>query len=262
MIISYFCKKGGVGKTTITGEHANYLSTLGKKVLMISIDDQNSIFEMFGKSDLVYQNENNYLEHLVTKNCTYEDSMLEIRENLFAVKTLNTDMLSKKLTLERQFEKSFTEAIKKFYEYGFDYIFLDLPPSSNRASEVLLELCDDVILIVELNKLGVNGFYNTLQYFLDTDISLEKIKYILPNGFSKNKSAPAVALEDIIKIASENIPSVKIMNCMPEKATILTLQQKGISIFDKDCKSLSYYTKTQKKVIMEVLEELFKNMKL
>lgn len=262
MLLTYFCKKGGVGKTTITGEHANYLASLGKKVLIISIDDQNSIFEMFGASEQIFATENNYIEHLVTKNCTLEESLHHIRENLYAVKTLNTDMLSKKLTLERSFEKSFVETIKSFNTLKFDYIFFDLPPSSNRTSEVLLEMCDDVLLIVELNKLGVNGFYNTLQYFTDSDIPLDKIKYILPNGFSKNKAAPTVALEEIVALTKENIPGVKILDCMPEKSTILSLQQKGISVFDKNVKTLSSYTRSQKKAIMQILSSLFDSIKL
>ena len=54
MLISFFCKKGGVGKTTVTGEFAGYLTTMGKRVLVISIDDQNSLFEMFGLSSKVF----------------------------------------------------------------------------------------------------------------------------------------------------------------------------------------------------------------
>ena len=45
-IISTFCKKGGVGKSTFIGFMAHYYATLGKKVLIISTDDQNSIFKI------------------------------------------------------------------------------------------------------------------------------------------------------------------------------------------------------------------------
>ena len=43
-IISAFCKKGGVGKTTFLGYLAHYYATQGKTVLVISADDQNSVF--------------------------------------------------------------------------------------------------------------------------------------------------------------------------------------------------------------------------
>ena len=46
-IISAFCKKGGVGKTTFLGYLAHYYATQGKTVLVISADDQNSVFKIF-----------------------------------------------------------------------------------------------------------------------------------------------------------------------------------------------------------------------
>ena len=47
-IVSTFCKKGGVGKSTFIGFMAHYYASKGRKVLIISTDDQNSIFKIFG----------------------------------------------------------------------------------------------------------------------------------------------------------------------------------------------------------------------
>lgn len=260
MIISYFCKKGGVGKTTVLGEHADYLASQGKKVLLISIDDQNSIFEMYGKFGEVFAREDNYIEHVLTGSISLEDAVIPFRENIDALKSLNTDMLSKKLTLERQFERTFAQFIKET-EKKYDVVFIDLPPSNCRVSEVIFELCTRIILIVELTKLGVSGFINTLQYFVDCGLELEKIKYILPNGFSKNKSVPVVALDEVAKLAKENLPKVKILPPLPEKATIQSLQQKGVAVFDKNVSSLSSYLRSQKKLLMQVFAELFDKIK-
>ena len=52
-IISSFCKKGGVGKTTVLGYLAHYYANKGNTVLVISADDQNSIFKIFGWSHIV-----------------------------------------------------------------------------------------------------------------------------------------------------------------------------------------------------------------
>lgn len=256
MLMSFFCKKGGVGKTTVTGEFANYLTTVGKRVLVISIDDQNSLFELFGLSSKVFERDDNYLEHYVAGACTEEDVLIEMRPNLYAIKTLNTDMLSKKLTLERVFERTFVLAIKRLQE-KFDFIFFDLPPSSNRTTEILLEKSDLLMLIVELNKLGVNGFYNTLQYFVDNDLPLEKIKYILPNGYSKTKSVPGVALEELKKLIAENVPTAKLLPLLPEKTIVQSLQQKGVTLFDSDTKRLTSYERAQKKLMMDQMAAIF-----
>lgn len=261
MLISFFCKKGGVGKTTITGEYAGYLTTLGKRVLVVSIDDQNSLFEMFGLSKKVFERDDNYLEHYVAGSCSKEDILIPLRENLYGVKTLNTDMLSKKLTLERAFERTFVSSIDKLHA-EFDVVFFDLPPSSNRTTEILLEKSDLLMLIVELNKLGVNGFYNTLQYFVDNDLPLERIKYILPNGYSKTKSVPSVALEELKHLIAENVPTATLLPLMSEKSIFQSLQQKGVTLFDTQTKGLTSYERTQKKVVADMMSSLFDAIEL
>jgi chromosome partitioning protein len=261
MIITYYSKKGGVGKTTVLGEHASYLSSLGKKVLLISMDDQNSIFELFGQSKAVFGKDDNYLEFALAGTASLKDVLIKIRDNIHAIKTLNIDMISKKLTLERPFEKQFIQLIKDLNE-KFDYIFIDLPPSSNRANEVVFELCDQIILIVELNKLGVNGLLNTIQYFTDVDVSFSKVKYVLPNGYSKTKHAPAIALTELERMVKQSLTKAVILSSFPEKAIIQTLQEKGVSVFDQDIKSLSSYERSQKKELMAVFSDLYKSIKL
>ena len=64
-IVSTFCKKGGVGKTTLLGYLAHYHATQGKTVLVISVDDQNSIFKLFGKDGFIDERQDNYFEHLL-----------------------------------------------------------------------------------------------------------------------------------------------------------------------------------------------------
>lgn len=261
MIYTYYSKKGGVGKTTIIGEHASYMAHQGKRVALVSIDDQNSTFEMFGKSELVFENDLNYIEYFLAGEADLNDVALELRDNLFGFKTLNTDMISKKLTLERTFEKQFIqffELLKKTY----DIVFIDLPPSSNRANEVVFEIVDQLIVIVELNKLGVNGLFNTIQYFTDVELNMNKVKYVLPNGFSKIKSAPKVALEDLNTIVKENLKKAKVLDSFPEKSIILTLQQKGMSVFDAPSKELSPYHKKLKKEAIPVFEGLFNSISI
>ena len=260
MIVTYYSKKGGVGKTTVLGEHASYLASTGKKVLLISMDDQNSIFEMFGQSKAVFGNDSNYLEFALAGTTPIKEVLIKVREKIQAIKTLNIDMISKKLTLERPFEKQFIQLVKELNE-KFDYIFIDLPPSSNRANEVVFELCDQIILIVELNKLGVNGLLNTIQYFTDVDVSFDKVKYVLPNGYSKTKHAPAIALTDLERMVKQSLTKAKVLPPFPEKAVIQTLQEKGVSVFDEDITALSSYERSQKKDLMKTFGDLFQSIR-
>ena len=91
-IVSTFCKKGGVGKSTFVGFMAHYYAKQGKKVLIISSDDQNSIFKIFGVVD---DGSQNYLEFLFARDPNLKaelgDILIEARENLYMIKSLNTD---------------------------------------------------------------------------------------------------------------------------------------------------------------------------
>lgn len=256
-VISTFCKKGGVGKTTFIGFMAHYYSTLGNKVLIISVDDQNSIFKLFGKEEKVFDVQDNYLEFLLAGHVELGDVLIEARENLFLVKTLNTDKLSMKLTLERNQEKAINRIIKEYNSY-FDYIFIDFPPSSSRLSEVLLDISDHILIVVGLDSLGLGGFVNTIQYFIDNDLDINRIKYIIPNGYSKNRRAPKVSLEKLIEQSKEFTPKATVAMPLQEKSVIKNLQAEGISPFDTGeiIQELSYYDLNAKQLLEEDLKEL------
>lgn len=257
-VISTFCKKGGVGKTTIIGFMAHYYSSLGKKVLIISVDDQNSIFKLFGKEEKVLDAQDNYLEFLLAGLVDLGDILIEARENLYLVKTLNTDKLSMKLTLERNQEKAITKIIKEYGSY-FDMIFIDFPPSSSRLSEILLDISDHILIVVGLDSLGLGGFVNTIQYFIDNDLDINRIKYIVPNGYSKNRRAPKISLEKLAEQAKEYTPNAIVLPPLQEKSAIKNLQADGISPFDdKDStKELTYYDLNAKQSLEEELTNLF-----
>ena len=135
-VVSTFCKKGGVGKTTFIAFMGHHYAKQGKKVLILSADDQNSIFKCFGVEGKIFERNDDYLEFLLAGHAELGDILIEARENLYLIKTLNTDKLSMKLTLERNQEKAVKRMIDEYSSY-FDY-FIDFPPSSSRLSEVLL----------------------------------------------------------------------------------------------------------------------------
>lgn len=254
-LVSTFCKKGGVGKTTIIGYFAHYLADKGKKVLVLSVDDQNSIFKVFGADDKIFDVNDNYLEFLMAGHAEMGDILIEVRENLYLIKTLNTDKLSMKLTLERNQEKVLKRVIRE-YETFFDYVLIDFPPSSSRLTEVLLDMSDDIIIVVGLDSLGLGGFFNTIQYFVDNEINLELIKYIVPNGYSKNKRAPKVSLEKLEEQGAEFTPGAKVLEPINDRSIIKNLQAEGLSVYDKNL-DLTQYDRNSLDVLKVELTELF-----
>ena len=255
-IISTFCKKGGVGKSTFIGFLAHYYATQGKKVLIISTDDQNSIFKIFGIED---DGSDNYLEFLLAGKADLGDVLIEARENLYLIKSLNTDSMSLKLTLERSQEKVIRKMLEEYSSF-FDYIFIDFPPSSNRLTEVLLDTSDCILVVVGLDSLGLDGFFNTIQYFVDKDINLNNIKYILPNGYQYNRRAPKLSLEKLTIQAKDFTPNAKILPALTEKSIIKNLQAEGISPFDD--RELERYDTRERNALRESLLALFKEIEI
>ncbi len=230
-IISTYCKKGGVGKTTLLGYLAHYCATKNKRVLIISADDQNSIYKLFGQGEFVTDSTDNFFENYLTDTAAKEDIVFEARENMYIIKTLNTDRLSYNMTVKRQEERRLINAINEFKQY-FDYIFIDFPPSSSRLSEVLLDISDKILLVIGLDTLGLDGYLNTIQYFVDTDIDLGKIKYILPTGYHPVKLAPNKALKELKKQAALYTPNAIITDPISDKSIVKNIQADGISVFD------------------------------
>lgn len=255
-IVSAFCKKGGVGKSTFIGFLAHYYASRDKKVLIVSTDDQNSIFKIFGIQD---DGSDNYLEFLLAKKAELGDILIEARENLYLIKSLNTDSMSLQFTLERSREKIIRNILKEYSTF-FDYIFIDFPPSSNRLTEILLDMSDAILIVVGLDSLGLDGFINTIQYFVDKDIDLDNIKYIIPNGYSGNRRAPKVSLQKLIEQARDFTPNAVILEPLQERSIIKNLQAVGISPFDDV--ELERYDANSKAHLKQTLENLIDQMDL
>ena len=249
-IISTYCKKGGVGKTTYLGYLAHYVASQGKKVLVISADDQNSIFKLFGCGDFVTNQDNMYLEHLLAGQCNPEDIVCEARINMYIIKTLNTGSLSFALQVKRQEERKLIDTIKGFTNF-FDYIFIDFPPSSSRLSEILLDISDSILLVVGLDTLGLDGYINTIQFFVDSDINLDKIKYIVPTQYHPVKLAPKTCLKELKIQASKYTPDAIITDPVCDRSVIKNLQAEGVSIFDKHQMQSRFHQKNRDEVEKE-----------
>ena len=259
-IISSFCKKGGVGKTTVLGYLAHYYANKGNTVLVISADDQNSIFKIFGADKFVTERDDDFFEHLMVGEKEPQDIVFETRINMYLMKTLNTDRLSLTLTLKRSEEKKIREIISNFRNY-FDYIFIDFPPSSSRLSEILLDLSDSILLVVGLDILGLEGYSNTIQYFVDTDIDLNKIKYIIPVGYNSVKITPKTCLKKLQEQAEKATPWAKISAPIKEKAVIKNLQAEGISVFDQHQMKDRFHQKNRDE-IQKDLKGIFEDLVL
>lgn len=259
-IISTFCKKGGVGKTTFLGYLAHYYANQGKTILVISADDQNSIFKIFGCENLVTEHDDDFFENLLVGEKQPNDVVFEVREGMYLMKTLNTDRLSINLTLKRSEEKKLRGLIEDFTQF-FDYIFIDFPPSSSRLTEILLDISDNILLVVGLDALGIDGYKNTIQYFVDCDIEIDKISHIIPIGYHPVKITPNKCLKELKNLAKTYSPKAIISTPIKDKAVIKNLQAEGVSVFDDHTMKDKFHQKNRDEIRKDLIE-VYESIKL
>lgn len=149
--------KGGVGKTTTSLNLAQGLVKKGKKVLLCDLDPQANL------TDYLIQDEQSY---------TYIDELLEGKEaqiyetscnNLFLIPSrLDLALTEKKILLsEKAQHNRLYKALKPVFD-DFDYVIIDCPPILNLLTVNALNVSEEVIIPIKIDKAAQKGFQITL----------------------------------------------------------------------------------------------------
>ena len=80
-IISIANRKGGVGKTVISGNIAYELSKMGYLVLMVDLDSQCDLSKIYLQDGY----EGSSIFHLLRQQCRLDDACVEVGENLYLI---------------------------------------------------------------------------------------------------------------------------------------------------------------------------------
>lgn len=150
--------KGGVGKTTTSINLAIALGKKGKKVLLCDLDPQANL------TDYLIQEEQSYI---------YIDEILEGKKiqvyethynNLFLIPSrLDLATTEKKILLSSKAQHNrLYKAIKPVLK-DFDYVIIDCPPILNLLTVNALNVSDEVIIPIKIDKAAQKGFKITLR---------------------------------------------------------------------------------------------------
>lgn len=251
-ILTFSNSKGGVGKTTITTGVARTLSALGKKVLIIDIDPQGNITNVFRHEE--NKKENSKLPlwfELSTEIENIENWKKNIingiektnTKNIFLVPSYK-NLIKEKLTKLQMsnvgafvFDKNIKQ-IKQILEKLFDYILIDTNPTMTILTTNIFISADEVILTIEPHKFSVEGIGIFFEEYLNTIKELQEIKsdiiqnlnYILFNKVGKNKMDQAIIEKYMNTIFKKQFLNTKIpYNQTMKKQTMM----EKISITDK-----------------------------
>ncbi|ASP28784.1 chromosome partitioning protein ParA (plasmid) [Spiroplasma corruscae] len=198
--ITFSNSKGGVGKTTLSINFAQILSSVGKKVLVIDIDPQANISRYFLK--------NEYVSNDKIMSWFRDSGIEEISDSILKTDIKNIDIvpawreLNSKGSIEIS-QESYSEMKLKFNldKYNkllgdvYDFIIFDVHPSFNNILLNVLIAVDLIITPIEPQIFSVEGIETMLLPLKKTVYETRKINpnfiepkhYFIINKATKGK---------------------------------------------------------------------------
>ena len=231
-IIQIKVQKGGLGKSFITATLGHLLAIMENKVLILSTDSQNSIYDIFTKEKKAKVGNKGLIDSILNSNL----NTIELREKLEFIPL----EMGKRFT-SRILEKipSFLKSLKTKY----DYILIDSTPSLE-LDEIFLKNSDQIIVPAIGDKLAVNGIINIIKQ------NPEKIAAIVFNRYTNTRVNKAYYKE--MKELCDNSGVF-----MPEPIKLLSyiaeLVERGETIWEVNSKKV---VETQK-IFKEILKRIY-----
>ncbi|MEK4412625.1 ParA superfamily DNA segregation protein PrgP [Bacillus sp. FSL L8-0642] len=215
-------QKGGVGKTTDSCMESLVASLVfNKKVLFIDTDLQGNGTTFLAKSFKIEEMQKTLMKCLEDGNLS--DGIIKLHENLDMIPCgydmrKYTDFLIEnfKTTEDRTFY--FAKLLDKI-KYDYDYIFIDIPPSTDLKVDNAMVASDFVIVVQETQQFSYEGsqrlIFDYLQTLVDDFGHLVKMNVvgILPVLLQKKRSLHNEIVKNTIEtFGEENVFSTIINN--------------------------------------------------
>ncbi|SFR01048.1 ParA family protein [Poseidonocella sedimentorum] len=233
-VIAVANQKGGVGKTTTTINLAAALAELGHRSLIIDIDPQGNASTGLGSDP--------ESRDLTTYDLLFEDVGLDAAsiptdvENLDIIVS-NTDLSSVDLDLVTQENRSFLlkEILRSDASTlaGYEYIFLDCPPSLNILTINAIVAADSILVPLQSEFFALEGLSQlmvTIREIRETANPELRIEGVVLTMFDKRNNLSLQVEKD----AREHLGHLVFDTRIPRNVRLSEAPSHGLSVHEYD----------------------------
>ena len=229
-IIAVMNQKGGVGKTTTTLNLSYALTMSGKSVTVIDMDPQAQLTMSVGYE----QADNAGIAGAMLSNASVEDIRTEIRSGLHLIPAGLS--LGEMETLTKGGSKR-GWMLKDFISNNIkdDFVLIDCPPSAGMLGMNSLFACEEILIPVSGDYLGLHGvsrLFSILKH-IEKALGTSKKKWLLVTRYNDRRRLARDVLGKIEEYFPEQLMSTKIR----ETVALAESPSFGKSIFEYQKKS-------------------------
>lgn len=209
-VICIVNQKGGTGKTTTAINLGTALASLGKKVLLIDFDPQSNLSYSFG-----IQNASPSIAEVLQGKQTIQAILTEKEGVFIAPSSLSLADVEVSIVNKIGRENILRDAVKEVK--GFDYCFIDSPPSLSVLTVNALNTADEVLIPAQMEVLSLQGLTQLLDTVKEVKRVLNKslkIKGIIPSMFDARRRLSSEILESIENNLKEKVFKTHIRECV------------------------------------------------
>lgn len=155
-ILCFTNQKGGTSKTVTSYNVANFLSEMGKRVLLIDTDGQASLTTLVTKAQGI--------KAQMLSECIFSKDLKLGIQKIGNLAFIGTNEQIKVQPINYNTFKSLLQPIREY----FDYIVIDTPPELGQITISVLTACDGVFITTTADRFAIEGIIkvaNTVKSF-------------------------------------------------------------------------------------------------